>query len=215
AFYADADGDGFGTGDLMSVCAVDSNTPPAGYSTNNTDCNDNDDTVNAMYSFYVEADADGFGIGGLIMVCAVDGDTPPAGYTLNDTDCNDADANMHEVFSFYMDADYDGYGAGELIDGVCAVDAVTPPAGYSLVDTDCNDQVGSVNPGMTEIPYNGVDDDCDGTIDEGSQIFSQVLPSQCGTTLVNIGSLIGCVSHGAATGYRCEKVRASWGQRLL
>jgi hypothetical protein len=212
AFYADADGDGFGTGDLMSVCAVDSNTPPAGYSTNNTDCNDNDDTVNAMYSFYVDADADGFGTGGLIMVCAVDGDTPPAGYALNDSDCNDADANMHEVFSFYIDADYDGYGAGELIDGVCAVDAMTPPAGYSLVDTDCNDEVGSINPGMTEIPYNGVDDDCDGTIDEGSQIFSQVLPSQCGTTLVNIGSLIGCVSHGAATGYRFEVTNTTTNQ---
>jgi hypothetical protein len=39
-FYADLDGDGFGVEPLVSVCAVDANTPPVGYSLNNTDCDD-------------------------------------------------------------------------------------------------------------------------------------------------------------------------------
>lgn len=40
-FYTDADGDGYGTGSLITACAVNATTPPAGYSVNNTDCDDN------------------------------------------------------------------------------------------------------------------------------------------------------------------------------
>ena len=39
-FYIDADGDGYGTGSVITLCAVNAATPPAGYSTNNLDCND-------------------------------------------------------------------------------------------------------------------------------------------------------------------------------
>jgi len=44
-FYADNDGDGYGTGNPVAACATDANTPPPGYSLNNTDCNDNDPTI--------------------------------------------------------------------------------------------------------------------------------------------------------------------------
>lgn len=215
AFYVDADVDGFGAGELVSVCAVDGNTPPAGYSVNNTDCNDADDSLNAMFSFYVDADMDGFGSETQEMVCAIDNQTPPAGYSVSNTDCNDQDGTMNATYSFYVDADFDGYGAGELVADVCAVDANTPPAGYSLTDNDCNDLVGSVNPAATEVAYNGIDDDCDGTIDEGSQMFSQVLASQCGTTLVSIGSLVGCVSYSSATGYRFEVTNTITNQQWI
>src|SRR5690606_39438504 len=40
SFYVDADQDGFGTGELVAVCAVNASTPPTGYSLNNTDCAD-------------------------------------------------------------------------------------------------------------------------------------------------------------------------------
>lgn len=215
AFYVDADGDGFGTGNLESVCAVDANTPPAGYSVNNTDCNDADNSLNAMFSFYVDADQDGFGSETQEMVCAIDDQTPPVGYSVSNTDCNDLDASMNTTYSFYADADFDGYGAGDLVADVCAVDANTPPAGYSLTDNDCNDAAGLVNPGATEVAYNGIDDDCDGTIDEGSQMFSQVLASQCGTTLVSIGSLVGCVSYSSASGYRFEVTNTMTNQQWI
>ena len=45
SFYVDSDGDGYGTGSLVKVCATNAITPPPGYSLNHTDCNDNDASV--------------------------------------------------------------------------------------------------------------------------------------------------------------------------
>ncbi|WP_290839085.1 T9SS type A sorting domain-containing protein [Flavobacterium sp.] len=206
SFYLDSDEDGFGVGSLTPVCAVDVNTPPVGYSSNNTDCNDADDTVNANFDFFVDTDLDGFGSTTIQSVCAVDAGSPPSGFSLNNTDCNDDVAAIHAEFDFYVDGDGDTYGTGSLI-SVCAVDANTPPAGYSLNATDCNDALASVHPNTPEVAFNGIDDDCDGTIDEGSQLFSQVLPSQCGTTLTVINALVGAVSFGAPVdGYRFKVI---------
>lgn len=106
----------------------------------------------------------------------------------------------NECYTYYADADSDGYG-----DPNTSMTACEPTPGYVLDNTDCNDQLGAVHPNAAEVAFNGVDDDCDGTIDEGSQLFSQVLPSQCGTTLTTISSLIGAVSFGAPVdGYRFE-----------
>lgn len=206
AFYMDTDLDGFGTGSLTTVCAVDANTPPSGYSLNNTDCNDTDDTIHEEFQFFVDADGDGFGSTTIESVCAVDANTPPAGYSLDSTDCNDSDDTIHEEFEFYFDGDQDGYGVGSLV-FVCAVNATTPPAQYALLNGDCNDAVGAINPGQGEVLYNGVDDNCDGELDEGNQLLSKVLPAQCGITLTSISSVIGAVSFGGGvTGYRFKVV---------
>ncbi len=53
------------------------------------------------------------------------------------------------------DADGDGYA---VCDGIC-----TLPAGKTC--GDCNDANRAVNPGVTEICTNGIDDNCDGAID--------------------------------------------------
>ncbi|TBX65986.1 hypothetical protein EZL74_11475 [Flavobacterium silvisoli] len=135
-YYADADGDGFGNN---AVTQITCQGQPAGYVTNNTDCDDTDNTKHATFNFYVDADGDGFGAGAPVALCAVNGTTPPtAGYVTNNTDCNDADATKNASYSFYVDADGDGYGAGSLV-SVCAVNATTPPSGYSLNGTDCDD----------------------------------------------------------------------------
>ena len=46
SFYADTDGDGYGAGSAVSVCAVNATTPPSGYSLTNDDCNDADASHN-------------------------------------------------------------------------------------------------------------------------------------------------------------------------
>jgi len=42
--------------------------------------------------------------------------------------------------------------------------------GYSICGPDCDDEDAGAHPGATEV-CNGVDDDCDGTIDEGTECF--------------------------------------------
>jgi hypothetical protein len=56
------------------------------------------------------------------------------------------------------DTDGDGYG------DVCDPDA--DGDGYTPSEGDCNDLQATVNPGATEVA-NGIDDNCDGVIDEG------------------------------------------------
>jgi hypothetical protein len=64
--------------------------------------------------------------------------------------------------TFYLDADGDGYGNASVTILSC-----TPPEGYVTNNTDCNDANAAVHPGATEI-CNGMDDDCDGLIDENA-----------------------------------------------
>ncbi|MEO6166915.1 MAG: putative metal-binding motif-containing protein [Chitinophagales bacterium] len=70
---------------------------------------------------------------------------------------------------FYAEGN-DGY--GNFMSMLTAF-ACAPPAGYITDSTDCDDPNASVFPGATEILFNGVDDDCDGYVDEfGTKIFS-------------------------------------------
>jgi len=64
---------------------------------------------------------------------------------------------------FYEDADGDGYG-----DINKPIVSNLAPNGYVSNNTDCNDANANLNPGATEIVGNGVDDDCDGQIDEAA-----------------------------------------------
>ncbi|HEX4824928.1 MAG TPA: MopE-related protein [Candidatus Polarisedimenticolaceae bacterium] len=64
---------------------------------------------------------------------------------------------------FYRDGDGDGYGNPAIT--VASCDG-TPPAGYVADATDCNDAAASTHPGAAEV-CDGVDNNCDGVIDEG------------------------------------------------
>lgn len=133
-----------------------------------------------------DVDNDGYTAGGTI--ASADGDcsdlgealfTEPAG-DCNDTDpdvhpnatevCNDidddcdADGRADEAIgmsSFYRDADGDTYGNPLITLQDCA-----QPTGYVQNNRDCNDAQASARPGGTEVPGNGIDEDCDGLGDD-------------------------------------------------
>ncbi|MBZ5640777.1 MAG: FG-GAP-like repeat-containing protein, partial [Acidobacteriia bacterium] len=66
------------------------------------------------------------------------------------------------LVTFYRDADGDGYGNPAV-----TVQAYAAPAGYVAVVGDCNDANPAVHPGASDANCNGIDDDCNGSTDEG------------------------------------------------
>ncbi len=116
-------------------------------------------TVLEFQTWYQDSDNDTYGDPAVFQsACA-----QPSGYVLNNTDCAPADDSKWRTGTFYVDGDTDGYGAGT---GQVLCYGAATPVGYSAFSTDCNDSNAAINPGATEI-CDGVDNDCDATIDEG------------------------------------------------
>jgi len=101
------------------------------------------------------------------------------------TDVVDVIVNL-ETATYYQDADGDGYGNAAV-----ATEGSTQPAGYVINNTDCDDTKASVHPGATEV-CNGIDDNCDGLIDDGVQsIYYQDLDVDgYGNALVTIQAVL-------------------------
>jgi len=128
--------------------------------------------------WYRDADDDGYGD----INDSQSADSQPSGYVSNHTDCNDNDASVHPgaaevcdgldnncnesideglLATFYEDQDGDGFGnAGST------VDACTQPTGYVTNGDDCNDGAQNSFPGGTEICNDGLDNDCNGLVDD-------------------------------------------------
>ncbi len=68
---------------------------------------------------------------------------------------------------WYLDQDGDGFGDPQAGRASCLW-----PLGYVQVGLDCNDDDARIHPGATEI-CNGIDDDCNGTIDDPSRLDQQ------------------------------------------
>jgi hypothetical protein len=66
-------------------------------------------------------------------------------------------------FTFYRDADGDGFGDADVFTQSCWN---TSPAGYVENPDDCNDDNPGINLASTEIPCNGLDENCNGFLDD-------------------------------------------------
>jgi hypothetical protein len=131
------------------------------------DCAPNDATKYRTANLFIDSDNDGFD-GGQENICF--GATVPTGYKLTTlgTDCDDAN-NAITSSIWFKDEDNDGYSNGYTLT------QCDRPAGYKLAaeltanTNDCNDNNPDISPAGTET-CNGLDDDCDGQIDEGVKL---------------------------------------------
>ena len=120
-------------------------------------------TVDTGSVTVLDADGDGFS--------SADGDCvdqdatiSPAAIELCDGIDNNCDGSVDEgvTQTWYTDSDADGFGNPNL-----PVEACSQQAGTVVVPTDCNDTDGTAYPGGTEV-CDGVDNDCNGSVDEGT-----------------------------------------------
>ncbi|MBN2106821.1 MAG: DUF11 domain-containing protein, partial [Deltaproteobacteria bacterium] len=162
---------------------VPSGTPPGTEACDgiDNDCDRDIDEGFTRTTFYRDTDGDGYGDPGFsVQACAA-----PPGFVADDSDCNDTsnavkpgatetcngidddcDTYTDEgltQYTYYRDADSDTYGNPAQPFKTCEA---TVPAGFVTSSTDCDDNNNAVNPAATET-CNYIDDDCDGSIDEG------------------------------------------------
>lgn len=132
-------------------------------------------------TFYADADADTYGdVSVTEFAC-----DPSAGFVRNADDCDDTDNTTYpggvetcEGSDQDCDGDIDEYAADATIwyqdfDGDLAGDpdetlpSCTQPVGYVANDADCDDVNIEIGPGLDEL-CDGIDQDCDGNIDEAA-----------------------------------------------
>ena len=173
--YQDLDGDGFGDPMVSMVACFQ----PNGYVLDSTDCDDNDPLINPDTVWYSDVDGDGFPGSFYITSCTETGeyvfstsddcnDLDPTVYPgaleycdSIDQDCDSEtqDADSVDALTWYIDLDGDGFGDV----GSPVFDCVQPSGAVSNA-TDCDDTNILVFPRSheIEIPFDGIDTDCDG-----------------------------------------------------
>ena len=166
-FYIDHDGDGFGDPE-ENYAVVACGDAPSGFVEDNTDCNDLAATA------YPDAEEFCDGL---------------------DNDCNGLidvdDPDVTDAGYYYPDSDGDGFGEEGALTRACEnLD------GFITVGGDCDDTRELVNPDMTEVCNNGLDDDCDTVVtchldlgDSDATFTGADADDNAGTAIVGAGDL--------------------------
>ncbi|MCB9674251.1 MAG: putative metal-binding motif-containing protein [Alphaproteobacteria bacterium] len=167
---------GFGTDCNDGDPTVSPNEPEVCDNVDN-DCDNQVDEGSISSPYYPDADLDGYGDSSVLPVLSC---LPVPGAVNNGNDCDDTDPAINPVATetcdgvdencsgivddglpmttWYIDADDDGYGdADDAGTTTCAT-----LTGHVTENTDCDDAEPDVNPGVDEIPDDGIDNDCDG-----------------------------------------------------
>ncbi|MFM1998474.1 MAG: hypothetical protein RL204_421, partial [Bacteroidota bacterium] len=168
-FYADTDNDTYGDpANTILAC-----TAPAGYVSDNTDCDDTDASVNpgvaevcdgadnncntlidegVLTTFYADADNDTYGdASNSVQAC-----TAPVGYVIDNTDCDDTDASLNP-------------GVAEVCDGIdnncnLTIDEGVQTTFYADLDNDTyGDPLNTVLACTQPLGYVTDNTDCDDT----------------------------------------------------
>lgn len=142
-----------------------------------TDCDDTDDTIGGPNGFYRDVDGDEYGAGQEELYCdkpegfaIINGDcddTDNAIYPNADELCNEVDDDCDEDVDegvtprWYLDDDEDDYGDPNEFLEQC-----DEPDGYVTNNLDCDDTDNAINPEAEEVCDDGIDQDCNGQIDD-------------------------------------------------
>jgi len=207
---ADNDGDGFGdptatTEDVAGPCST------MGFPSSGTDCDDSpgasdiypgapedinngvDEDCDGFDACYADVDLDGLGSADLLSItlnCSDDGVS-----ATDDGDCDDSDAtvylgapevpadgidqNCDLVDDCYLDIDRDGFSAAVTGPGIALL---CGDLGFDATDEgDCDDSDDAIFPGQTEVPIDGIDNDCDSF----DACYQDLDGDDFGTTLVD------------------------------
>lgn len=149
---------------------------------NDCDSNIDDDTSVDASEFFADTDGDTYGDATSSQFSC----STPTGYVNDDTDCDDTNSDIYpganeacndsvdndcdtevdessaaDAPTWHLDADGDGFGDASETQVSC-----DQPAGYVSAATDCDDASADVSPSIMEACDDGIDNNCDGNVDE-------------------------------------------------
>ncbi|MBA4153389.1 carbohydrate binding domain-containing protein, partial [Flavobacterium sp.] len=142
---------------------------------------------NDLFTFYADSDGDGFGN----LASSVLAETAPEGYVTNSTDCDDTNELVWQTGDFYIDIDGDGYNLDVPQVTVCYGATFDPFYSLTTLGVDCDDNDGTINPGATEICYDGIDQNCDGNLMNSCAVITARLRAEnCDTNLTSLNQVV-------------------------